>query len=273
MKTLVVSAVGPTYKIFDTFVFEWAISLRYLSKYKGDVLLLDYGLDDRTRNKLKKLDITLHTCSSRGCDMIDNTRYIDMFDIINEKYFDYNIAFFDIFIWFQDKLDSLFYKIDHMEDGILFSTTRLPSQYSTNKEIKDYYINHGPNDPIERIKIGLQYIKIMNSYGGPIDPGFFAGKFRSVIVKLVNVHQMYARLYDIPCIGTDGFFINMLFDFNIDQADAYKWNCTPFDRYLRDNIFYSLKSGKEEKVVGVHCVNDEYRFRSLYPRLFKKYSK
>ena len=107
-KNLVWGAVGAKDNLFNTFALEWAISLRFLSHFNGDVFLLDYGLEEKTRSILNRLDIRLFPCPSRGYDMIGNTRYVDVFDVINLNYYDYNIALFDIDIWFQDNLDSLF---------------------------------------------------------------------------------------------------------------------------------------------------------------------
>lgn len=264
MKTLVCSAIGAKCNIFNTFALEWAISLRYLSNYKGEALLLDYGIDDKVRKKLIELDIRLMPCVSRGFDMIGNTRYIDMYNIINMNYFDYHIAFFDIHIWFQDKLDSLFSMIDNKDNGIIFA--------ADTRNIIECGVERGPDDDKERIKIEQQYCKIVHDYGGSINSGFFAAQFKSVIIKLVHIHEMYGNLYEIPIKGTEEFFINMLFDFKIDQGDAYKWNCLPVDRYLRDNIFYTDRSGKEEKVVGVHCFEGRHRFRYLYSELFERHS-
>jgi hypothetical protein len=278
MNTLVWGAVGAKDELFNTFTLEWAISLRYLANYNGDACILDYGLEEKTRNVLKKLDIRLFPCMSRGFDMIGNTRYVDVFDIINMNYFDYNIALFDIDIWFQDSLDSLFKRISKKEDGILFAAEK--------KDIIDQKINRGPNNSREKIKIRSQYIKLGKSYGGLINSGFFAGQFRSVLIKLADIKTMFANLYEIPRWGTEQFFVNMLFDFKIDQADGYKWNCVIPDLYIRDGIFYTDKLFEEEKVVGVHCYGSEYsgdnkmkNYKSLseyhfsynYPDLFERY--
>jgi hypothetical protein len=280
MKNLVWGAVGANNELFNTFALEWGISLRYLANYNGDACILDYGLEEKTRNVLKKLDIRLFPCMSRGFDMIGNTRYVDVFDIINMNYFDYNIALFDIDIWFQDNLNSLFKRISKKEDGILFATEK--------KDIIERNINRGPNDTAERIKIRSQYIKLAKHYGGLINSGFFAGQFRSVLIKLTNIKTMFANLYEIPRWATEQFFVNILFDYEIDEANAYKWNCVIPDLYLRDGIFYTNRLGEEEKVVGVHCYGSEYsdpskmknyksikeyHFHYNYPDLFEEHSK
>lgn len=280
MKSLVWGAVGAKDELFNTFALEWAISLRYLANYQDDALLLDYGLEENTRKILKKLDIRLFPCFSRGYYMVGNTRYVDVFDILNQNYYDYNIALFDIDIWFQDSLTSLFKEIDKKEDGVLFSAEK--------KDIIGHKIDRGPNDSVERIRIRAQYLKIGKMYGGIINSGFFAAQFRSVLIKLVNVKTMFSNLYEIPRWGTEQFFINMLFDFEIDRANAYKWNCVIPDLYIRDNIFYTNRLGREEKVVGVHCYGSEYsdkskmknfkglkeyHFHHHYPDLFERYNK
>lgn len=277
MKTLVWGAVGAFDDLFNTFALEWAISLRYLANYKEDVLLLDYGLEESTRKILNTLDIKLIKKPSRGHSMVSNTRFVDILPIVLHDYYDYNIFLFDIDIWFQDNLDDLIFLIEkEFEDGVLFSAERI---------IKPVLENKGPQDRIEKIKIRSKYQEIQKKYKGIINSGFFAGQYKPVLSKLIDIREYFANLYEMPKWGSDQLFVNLCFDFNKDKANGYKWNCVIPDCYIRNGIFYTDKSGNEEKVVGVHCYGNEgsdptkmlnyksireNRFHFLYQDLFRR---
>lgn len=145
-KRLVWTSVTPGMELH---LFEWLISLRDTAKYSGEILILNYGLDDKVLYNIKKYNVRVVTVDKKPRpeayfdyhktqlytnkiqskfvnkellenDMVVNYRYIDILPFLKEDYKDYTTMHFDADIWFQWSIDDLF-KIAATSKRCLFS--------------------------------------------------------------------------------------------------------------------------------------------------------
>ena len=257
----------------DQLFIEWLVSLRTLGNYHGEVLVLDYGITNETRTLATKLGAQLYRqkTTDRREEGIVNYRFVDVLPIIEQRYRQYKIAHFDADIWFTGDIAELFNKLDEVP-GCLYSVEhciKLPNAF------------RGPQDP-QTLKWNMVKVEeVIRRSKGHINGGFIAAQYHPFINKLTKMRNAYADGWQIDQWGVDQYLTNVLFNFDLDHADGYRWNCGFKDILKKDGDFYhtkhtgmTLQNGhwvfdkmiREEKVVGLHLNRNEYKYKERFSK-------
>ena len=112
MKTLVFTTFFDNHNRagYSELLFEWLISLRTNANYKGEILIISYGMREETISKLNLLRETdigydirvvdIDNPEIRGGMFLSNWRNIDSIPIL-EEYEGYHIVHTGADVWFQ----------------------------------------------------------------------------------------------------------------------------------------------------------------------------
>lgn len=235
---------------------EWVISLRVLGKFDGEVVVLDYGLNENMRSWLVNRGIRLIRKPIARYHEIVNLRHIDIIPFIKEQDEQDVIAHFDCDIWFQTSLDNLLEEAAN-SFGCICSTD--PNWYTQ--------AYHGPDELKHRIFYNNKISRVKDRYKGTIQGGFICAQKSQLLDKLLQFKECYDNGFVGICYGADQFLWNYLFNEDKDDASYNHYNCVHSDAVF-DNVCW--RSGKtKRKVIGVHVTggmrHDKMRrFRVLH---------
>jgi hypothetical protein len=258
MKTLVFTSASADVSLM---LMEWAVSLRRVARYAGDVLVLDYGLSPAVVRALEGWGIRTIRCIDKGC--IVCTRYIDAIPALRGEYRAHVAAHFDCDIWFQAPIDGILALARRQSAGCVFSPDvgwYTQCHHGSASSAADYFR-----------KIAF----LRERYGGTIQGGLSCG----LASNLARRYEQFAQMISggtLPLeYGADQFAFNWLFDPELDSADAHLWNCVQADAVFEDGVWYSNKGGRREIAIGVHvvgmCRGEEARLlRNRQRELFER---
>jgi len=257
--------------------YDWYFSIRTLGKYDGEILIGDYGIDEEIINNFKNVDnIKFIKLPERKKESISNYRNIDMIPILEKYNNNYKFVHFDIDIWFQDEINTIFEELENI-DGCYFGLEQ-------NRTCRW----RGPNNNT----LYNTYLEKQSKLNGFIFGGWIAGKKTSYINKLRMMKKTFeSDGWDYDEWGTDQCMITHLFDSEKDNSTGDKWGKSYYYCELIDNKFritneFTDRYNISDKVHGIHLVlyseqniNKKNRFRDIHKKLFnqewekmKKYS-
>ena len=248
---------------YNTFIYEFLVSLRTLGKYDGEVLIFDYsggGLlkEIGTSTKYGYLSIISLDPTSNHC--ISNRRNVDTIPFLNQ-YKDHNIAHFDADIWFQRDVNPMFEKIENTE-----------GMYLAVEPNRSCNFREGPEELIDLYK------KNASKLGGFVFGGWYSGKHKSFLNFLDRIKSYYdEKKWDINLHGTDQSIFQVLVDWDKDNLNGLEWCASHYLCEFSDGQW--LLDGKP--VGGLHLVGfggsrkdsienltPEYRFKTLHKDIF-----
>lgn len=233
-------------------LIQWVLSLRSLGNYSGDLLVLDYGLNNYHKEICEYYKVELKPMQRNG--FIVNQRYLDIIDIIQNYEPECFVAHFDADIWFQKDINLLFELIKNNKDGCVFSPDA--SWYS-----QVFLGSDKSQEPCYNIKRDA----IKTKYGGTIQGGFSAGLNKNIIQKYNSFKNLFEKKIVKDEYGTDQFAFNLLFDTEKDTGDAHLLNCIGADIVCNNGTWFSKKyPGALQECVGIHIIgmlrNDIHRY-------------
>ena len=269
------------------YLIDFVISLRYLGGYKGEILVLNYGIPETFLSFFRSFDVEFINAETPDvARLIVNHRLSDIYPIIKQRYSkDYLIALFDVDIWFQQDISSLFEEVINMQ-GCLYASEFRPGFYEFGK-------GRGPSDPLSEEQNLEKMTAVVKEFDGHLNAGLMAAKSEVFIQKIEQILDSTHKGYDLSVYGMDQYLYNLLFDFEKDKATGKKWNCVLNDvllegkeyvvaNYKTDNPNRDKKDSgwsvsRGEKAVGIHCYNvvspdkqKRFRFSHLYQDLLKE---
>ena len=259
---------------------EWLVSLRTLGNYHGEVMVLDYGISNRSKMLATRLGVQLYHCKRVPNPefLIVNYRFVDMLPIIEQQYRQYKLAHFDADIWFTSEINELFNEVNDVP-GCLYSIecrSKLPNS------------GRGPQDSETLKRNEAKVDEVVRHCKGHINGGFVAARFQPFVDKLTAMRTAFATNgWDINRRGVNQYMLNVLFDFDRDRANGNRWNCSISEAFKKYGEFYHIKnsdmlyqkSGRwiinkihVEKVIGLHLVGPKKTelFRKFHPELFHR---
>jgi len=262
-KTLICGAAS---KATEELLLDWIISLRTLGVYDGEILILNYGINDDIIARCKLLGAKIVNCMLRVEEVTGVARYIDLIPLL-DKYENYNVVIMDVDIWFQGSVSGLWPMIE-LTTGCLMACEKIPLDYLNKK------IYRGPKEPRIKEKELKTNAKLIKTFGGTVNAGLLGGHVIQIKRKLLGFKQCLANMFIIANWCAEQFYLNYFFDFNNDKGNAYKWNCVVRDCYVRDGVYYMREGMKEVRVIGVHCFRyktddrTEHMFRTVHNSIF-----
>tara|TARA_B100002019_G_C21222868_1_gene575728 strand:- start:466 stop:1371 length:906 start_codon:yes stop_codon:yes gene_type:complete len=246
---------------YSELLFEWLISLRTNANYKGEILIINYGMREETISKLNLLRETdigydirvveVDNPAIRGGSYLSNWRNIDSIPIL-EEYEGYYIVHTGADVWFQNDINSLWEEIEKTE-GCYFAIERGRScRY------------RGPEDQHE------EYEKTQKKLHGFVFGDFMSGKQESYVERL----KLYKHLFEtswkgteesqdqwgIQTWGTDQSMMTHTFDFDKDRLNALSYAASEYYLYDKDGelIFWRDTINTEADgltdVIGIHVL-------------------
>lgn len=265
---------NPSYEIL---IWEWLISLRTLGKYKGKIIIFDYGMTDDLIYRLNNFELGAPEiirlrpqlkADGRTIDngLISNYRNIDVIPHL-EKYKDYMFAHFDADIWFQRDISPLWEDCKN-SIGVVHGVERgRVCRYRGPKNELAY------NDTKQR------------TLGGFIFGGFIAGRYEPYLNKLNEMKLLYETTWK-PTIewGTDQSMITHIANLKNDNLDGIRYGASVYfcefenKRIILDKIEDKYRY---EECIGIHVLSfsnvgseneiniDKYRFKTRYPELME----
>ena len=279
-KTLVIVSIS---QHCEQLFIEWLVSLRTLGNYHNEVMVLDYGIDNRAKMLATKLGAQLYHCKKPTIEKnIVNYRFVDMLPIIEQHYRQYKIAHFDADIWFTSEINELFNELNEVP-GCLYSI-ECCSKLTDN--------GRGPQDS-KTLKRNIAKVdQVIRHCKGHINGGFVAARYQPFVDKLTAMRTAFDNGWNINRWGADQYLVNVLFDFDRDRANGNRWNCSTREAMKKDGEFYhiknsdmSLQNGRwildkihVEKVIGLHLnigvdipkEKEKERFNRLHRALFHR---
>jgi len=272
-KTLIFTVAS---KRCEDFFIEWLVSLRTLGNYHGEVMALDYGIDDRTRMLAAKLGAQLYRCRMPQEERtIVDYRFMDMLPILEQHYRQYKMAHFDADIWWTSEVRELFQEVDEVP-GCLYAIECRPSLGNGSR---------GPQDSQALERNAAKVDQVVKHCKGHINGGFVAGRYQPFVDKLMAMRTAFANGWGIG--RANQYMMNVLFDLDCDRANGNRWNCSIREAIGKDGEFYHLKNSEMsfhngkwtldkihvERVVGLHVCNrgpKTERFSKFHPELFRR---
>ncbi|MFW9901098.1 MAG: radical SAM/SPASM domain-containing protein [Candidatus Thorarchaeota archaeon] len=264
----------------ENFLLDFLLSLRTKGSYNGEILVIDYGISQYFKELVSDLNINFVPTQYKYGKLINNVRFLDLREILLEKYNNYTIAMFDADIWFNQKISGLFDKIESIE-GCLFATEHRPAFFTFGR-------GRGPKDTKTDEKNLEKMTRFVSNFDGHINIGLLAGKYKSIIDKLDNYFYKTSVGYNIETQGQDQYLMNLLFDFEKDSVEGKSWNCVLRDVLLLNDNYYMklykkdhLEKAEHERgdeIVGIHCYGiftneqqKQYRFSYLNNKIITDY--
>jgi len=269
------------------YLIDFILSLRSLGGYQDEILVLNYGIPDAFISFFSRFNVSFLSADVPELSrLIVNHRLADIYRIIKRKYATgYSIALFDVDIWFQDDISSLFEEISDLQ-GCLYSTEFRPGFFEFGR-------GRGPSDPQTRAADLEKMTAVVKKFNGHLNAGMMAARSEVFISKLEEIIKFSEQGYDLSVYGMDQYLYNILFDFEKDRASGKPWNCVLGDLLLEDNTYrvknYSLRTEDHEKkdyqwsvipgdkAIGIHCYNvfqpaeqEPFRFGYLNHALISK---
>ena len=264
-KTLIYTTLFTGNQKYIDLFYDWIFSIRTLGQYNGEILIGDYGVDQSIIDNLKYLENTkIVKLPNRNKQTISNYRNVDMIPILEEYDDDYKFVHFDVDIWFQDEINSLFDKLDDI-DGCYFGL-----------EQRRLCRWRGP----EKEEIIQKYNNIQTELNGFVFGGWIAGKKKPYIEKLKLMKKTFeSDGWTYNEWGTDQCMITYLFDKEKDNSTGDKWGKSYYFCEIEDNKWqitdeFTKQFNISNKVHGIHLViysgqeNKNYRFIDMYKNLF-----
>lgn len=272
MKTLIYTTFYVKNPSYETLIWEWLISLRTLGKYKGEIIIFDYGMPLKLIDKLKNFKLgapKIIKLPPTDHFFISNRRNVDVIPHL-EPYKDYFIAHFDADIWFQNDISPLWEDCLKTEGVVVGKEMYRTCRYRGPKEEEDHYINQQ---------------KLFNGF---IFGGFIAGRYKGYLAKLNKMKNLFETTWE-PTIewGSDQAMITHITNPDIDYVDGVLYGASTYFIDIQDKLMYKcneddyVHQGKE--VIGVHVLafanvgNEKedklinFRFKYRYPDLWKKH--
>ena len=263
MKQLIYTTFTPRNEDYEELIWEWIISLKYLAKYEGDIIVFNYGMPPRLIEQLQDFGAKVVDLPYRDQYNISNYRNIDVIPHLRkfliEKYDDYVMAHYDADIWFQKSLDEMFETAAETK-GVLFAT-----EYARSCRYR------GPIGGEEN------NFAIQESLGGHIFGGWQAGKSLPYLNKLNEMKTLFESDWDITEWGTDQSMLNSIYDAENDKAHGLDYACTYYFCDIKDGIVYR----DENLVTAVHLTGfgrmgndgqseiEAFRFKNLHQDLWQ----
>lgn len=275
-KTLIYTTFYVKNSKYESLIWEWLISLRTLGKYKGEIVIFDYGMPEDLVNRLREFSLGAPTIikieDPADSGTISNWRNIDVIPYL-EKYKDYKFAHFDADIWFQNDINILWDELDNIKGCYVGVEKGRMCRY------------RGP----ESEEVLNEYDLIQSRLGGFVFGGWIGGRYEPYLNKLKQMQNLWDNDWEITEWGTDQCMITYLTDFENDNLGGLKYGCSWYfcdvegDK-IKVNINWDqndINHGKE--AIGVHIIafnsvgNEKedqflkYRFKTRYPELWKKH--
>jgi len=249
MKRLVFTSASADMTIM---LAEWVVSLRTLARFTGEILVLDYGLNDTVVRALDAWSVRTIKCIDRGC--IVCTRYIDAAEVLVRDYSSHLAAHFDADIWFQRSLDGLFELAQRHVEGCVFAP-----------DVK-WFTQPFHGIPDNAVAYAAKVQEIRRRFGGTIQGGMSCG-------PALNLARRYSEFADMirdgrlkQEYGADQFALNWLFNFEKDSAEGHLWNCIGADTVLDEGVWHSTRTHSKHPAAAIHVVG---MLRNETTRLFR----
>tara|TARA_Y100000004_G_scaffold184574_1_gene233770 strand:+ start:65 stop:886 length:822 start_codon:yes stop_codon:yes gene_type:complete len=251
---------------YNSFIYEFLVSLRTLGKYDGEVIVFDYSGGDLlkefgTTTKYGYLSIIpLDPVSNH---IISNKRNIDTIPFLS-KYEGYNIAHFDADIWFQRDINPMFKTIAETE-----------GMYLAVEPKRSCNFRKGPEELLEL------YNKNNSVLGGFVFGGWCSGNQKAYL-NFLNKAKSYwdQKKWDINIHGTDQSIYQVLVDFDKDNITGLEWCASHYLCEFSNGQW--MLDGKPAG--GIHLVGfggarkdsienlgPEYRFKTLHKEIFESW--
>jgi len=258
MKQLIYTTFAPRNSEYEELIWEWLISLRYLAKYEGEIVVFNYGMPQRLITQLQEFGAKVIDLPKRDPYNISNYRNIDVIPHL-EKYNRYTIAHYDADIWFQQSLDPMFKKANET-NGVFFAT-----EYGRSCRYRG---------PVEDEKRNEQTQRLLE---GHVFGGWQAGKQIPYINKLKYMKMCFETTWDITEWGTDQSMLNSIYNFDTDNATGLDYACTYYFCEIKDGIVYR----QDNPVTAIHLTGfgkmgndgqneiERFRFKNLHQELWK----
>ena len=259
MKQLIYTTFLPKNKEYEELIFEWLISLRFLAKYEGEVVVFDYGMLESLVKQIKKFDVSVVKVQGRSSEHISNARNIDTIPTL-KKYQNYVMAHYDADVWFQKSLDPMFEYASNL-DGLYFATEyRRSCRYRGPGGV-----DHERNEKTQELLNGFVF------------GGWQAGKSSPYIDKLEKMKTLFETTWDITEWGSDQSMLNSIYDFDKDDASGLRHACT----YYFCDIINDMVCYENTPVTAVHLTGfnkmgfdgqqeiEKYRFKNLHKKFWQ----
>ncbi len=274
-KTIIYTTFNVKNPGYESLIWEWLISLKTLGKYKGKIIIFDYGMPEDLVTRLNSFKlgapIIIPIEDPADSGTISNWRNIDVIPHL-KKYKNHMFAHFDADIWFQEDVNLLWEELEDTKGCYVGVEMGRSCRY------------RGPEDNIVLEK----YNNNQHKLGGFVFGGWIGGKYNSYLNKLNQMKDLWDNDWGIREWGTDQCMITYLADFEKDNLNGIKYGCSWYFCDIReDGIYVDMSKYPNEshgkKVIGVHIIafntvgnekEDEflkYRFKTRYPELWKKH--
>jgi hypothetical protein len=164
-------------KYYKLYAIPWIFSLRQIANFQGQVIIIDFGLSESSKNELSKFNVVF----IGGDQQIKKHFRFHALKII-AMFAEYNqgkIAWWDIDAYFQDNIDSLFekdndkfYVTKNLDFGFLYGSSNCWKSVSfvdnvisffdepTDKSFHEYFLNF--SDKVELIANEWNFIDIFS---------------------------------------------------------------------------------------------------------------
>lgn len=247
---------------FTSMLVSFIASARGVAKWSGNIAVVDLGMTDEQKNKLKSLDIQIFNKANKSKSIVCD-RFFSLYDNMNSSDL---YAHFDADIWFTDNIDDLFKNyngkftctVDCNYQG--FITGVIP-----NEELRKSY------------KIMIDEMVVEKNNGKPLQVGFVFGNktaytgFNDELNRLIET-QVAADAY-----GTDTLAINTYYAKNPSKVNVMNiaYNCLPDwnpqkvqDKFvLKDIVIRAIHQTSPYRKV------DMWSFDKNYPDIYNKWKK
>jgi len=247
---------------FSTMLVSFIASARGVAKWSGNIAVIDLGLTEEQKNKLKSIDIVIFSKSNKSKAIVCD-RFFSLYDNMNDTDL---YAHFDADIWFTDSIDDLFKNyngkfnctIDCNYQG--FITGVIP-----NEETRKSY------------KIMIDERVVEQNNGKPLQVGFVFGNkeayrgFNEELSNLIDTN-LAADAY-----GTDTLAINSFYAKNPKMFDVMNvaYNCLPDWNPQKVNGKFVLK---DVVIKAIHQTSpyrkvDMWSFDKNHPDIYNTWKK
>lgn len=241
-------------RAYESMLIPFLASARDVAGWTGKIAVVDLGLTDSQREKLKDINVAVFEKANRSKTIVCD-RFYSAYNAMND---DDLYAIFDADIWFNEGINDLFENYD----GKLHCTI--------DRNYQDFVTGVIPDEQRRaKYKQSIAEKVLPNNHGKPLQVGFTFGN-KEVFSKFIKI---LSCLIDdgiaADAYGTDTLAINALY---VDEPDIFnvgdiRFNCLPDWRPAKIGSRFVF----EDKIIRAihqtspHRSNKEWSFVSNYP--------
>lgn len=240
---------------------EFLASLRHVAKFKGEILIINYG----HQVEIKKL-CAEYAAKSRHISVHDLPYTIDgfkrLYHVLAKGKPENTYAFFSSHTWFQNSIDSVF---DINPTGLLFAP-----EYNGKK-----HKYHGNGDSVDESRFNKEQKEKETTYGGEVSSDMIVGKSAIFAERMKLFISHISNKLKYPIItGAECYILNEIFDKEKDKlTEGHIFSVPAYDAIPTSKAIYTDQHGPKREAIGVRLDTASknfanFRFSYRYPHLF-----